>query len=103
MGSTVGLCWAFSSLASLESSMLKQGITSNPLSMEASLSPWYLGNYIGFNIPCHEYNPNIIPGLLPATAFGYYNFSCGWGGTSVSSAAGHWTADYLISGKEIST
>ncbi len=31
MGSTVGLCWAFSSLASLESNMLKQGITSNTI------------------------------------------------------------------------
>ncbi len=102
MGSTVGLCWAFSSLASLESNMLKQGITSNPQSPDASLSPWYLGNYIGFNIPCYEYNPNTIPDLLPLTAFGYYNPSCGWGG-GASSATGHWTANYLIAGKEIPT
>jgi hypothetical protein len=103
IGSTVGLCWAFSSLASLESSMLKQDITNNPQSPEASLSPWYLGNYIEFNNPCYEYNPNTIPELLPSTAFGYYNSSCGWGGGGISSASGHWTAEYLISGKEIPT
>jgi C1A family cysteine protease len=49
IGSTVGLCWDFASLASLESNMLKQGITTDLLSPEASFSPWYVGNYIGFN------------------------------------------------------
>ena len=64
MGSTVGLCWAFASLASLESNMLKQGISSSPLSSEASLSPWYLGNCIGYNYPLEQSNsPDLV--LLP--------------------------------------
>lgn len=97
MNTTVGLCWAFSSLSSLESNMLKQGITNNPYSPEASLSPWYLGNYVGFNQPYYEYNDDTIPGVQPPVTFGYYSFqSAGWGG-----GGGFWTGDYLISGKEL--
>ena len=96
MGSTVGLCWAFSSLASLESNMLKLGITNSPLSSEASLSPWYLGNYIGLNKPCYEFNSDTIPGLTPPMTFGYYFPTCGWGG-----GGAFWTGDYLISGNEL--
>jgi hypothetical protein len=97
-GSTVGLCWAFSSLASLESNMLKQGITSDPLSAQANLSPWYLGNYIGFNRPWYEFNAETIPDLEPSTPFGYYEPGYGWGG-----GGSFWTADYLIAGKELPT
>jgi len=98
VGSTVGLCWAFAGLAAMESNMLKQGITSNPYSSEASLSPWYLGNYIGFNMPCYEFNSATIPDLQPPTAFGYYFPNCGWGGSGSI-----WIGDYLIAGKEIPT
>ncbi len=98
MGAPVGLCWAFASLAGIESNMLKQGITSNPLDPNASLSPWYLGNYIGFNDPCYAFNSATIPGLLPPTTFGYFFPSCGWGG-----GGSHWVGDYLIAGKEIPT
>jgi len=98
MGSTVGLCWAFAGLAGMESNMLKQRITINPYSHEASLSPWYLGNYIGFNFPCYEFNFATIPDLQPPTTFGYFFPSCGWGG-----GGSHWLGDYLIAGKEIPT
>lgn len=96
IGSSVGVCWAFSTLASLESSMLKKGIVLTPESAEANLSPWYIGNYIGFNIPCYEFNAENIPGTEPPTAFGYYFPESGWGG-----GCSYWTADYLISGKEL--
>ncbi len=98
IGTTVGLCWAFAGLASMESNMLKQGITSNPFSPDASLSPWYLGNYIGFNVPCYEFNSATIPDLQPPTTFGYYFPNCGWGGSG-----SNWVGDYLIAGKEIPT
>ena len=71
-GSSVGVCWAFSFLASLESSMLKKGIVMSPDCEEANLSPWYLGNYIGYNVPCYEYNPDFAPGVESPLAFGYY-------------------------------
>ncbi len=98
MGAPVGLCWAFAGLAGMESNMLKQGITSNPSAPDASLSPWYLGNYIGFNDPCYTFNPETIPDLEPPTTFGYYFPSCGWGG-----GGSHWVGDYLIAGKEVPT
>jgi C1A family cysteine protease len=98
MGTTVGICWAFAGLASMESNMLKQGITNNPHSNDATLSPWYLGNYIGFNSPCYYFNSATIPDLQPPTTFGYFSLSCGWGG-----GGSHWVGDFLISGKEIPT
>lgn len=96
MGSTVGICWAFASLASLESNLLKQGISPNPASKEASLSAWYLGNYIGLNQPCYHFNHETIPGVEPPTTFGYYFPDCGWGG-----GGSFWTGDYLIAGKPL--
>lgn len=98
VGTTVGLCWAFSALSSLESNMLKQGITASPNDENANLSPWYLGNYIGYNHPYYQFNDDTFPDVEPATAFGYLskNF-LGWGGD----AGSFWVADYLLSGKEL--
>lgn len=96
LGTAVGLCWAFSALSSLESNLLKQGIVSNPNSDEANLSPWYLGNYIGYNTPCYEFNSALIPDAEPPTTFGYYQENCGWGG-----GGAFWLADYLIGGKKL--
>jgi C1A family cysteine protease len=98
VGTTVGLCWAFAGLASMESNMLKQGITENPHSHYASLSPWYLGNYIEYNFPCYDFNATSIPDLQPSTSLGYYFPDCGWGGSG-----SNWVGDYLIAGKEIPT
>ncbi len=77
--------------------MLKQGITASPQGLDASLSPWYVGNHIGFNHPCYEFNHETMPDLLPPTTFGYYELSCGWGGI------GAWVGEYLIAGSEIPT
>lgn len=96
IGTTVGLCWAFSSIACLESSMLKQGITLSPIDDDANLSPWYLGSHIGYNRPCLEFNPDLIPGVEPPTTFGYYWPGKGWGG-----GGAFWLADHLISGKPL--
>ncbi len=96
LSTTVGLCWAFASLASLESNMLKQGIHHDPLSPEASYSPWYLGNYIGYNKPYYAFNADTIPGLVPVSNFGYYAPGYGWGGEGC-----FWTANYLTAGHEL--
>ncbi len=97
LGTTVGLCWSFASLSSLESNMLKQNIVKSPENSEVNFSPWYLGNYIGYNSPCYEHNSNIIPNAEPSTSFGYYSFdTSSWGGAGSS-----WVADYLISGKKL--
>jgi len=94
INSTVGLCWAFAGLNSLESNMLKQGIVSNPEDPEANLSPWYLGNYIGYNMPSYIFNDNTLPGTVPPMAFSYTSDTGGWGG-----GGAFWVADYLVAGK----
>ncbi len=98
LGKSVGLCWAFASLASLESNLLKQGFAPGPQSPAANLSAWYLGNYIGYNRPSYEFNPYIIPGVDPPLTLGYLAEGFAWGG---GGASGTWLTDYLISGKAL--
>ena len=93
LGSSVGLCWAFASLNSFESSLLKQKIVASPTDARANLSPWHLGNYIGFNLPVYEFNPTLMPGVEPDTTFGYVKAEGGWGG-----GGGFWACDYMIRG-----
>ena len=56
IGASVGLCWAFASMASFESSLLFQGLVSNPDSPAADLSEWHLGNWNGMNNPVYTFN-----------------------------------------------
>jgi len=94
INSTVGLCWAFAGLNSLESNMLKQGIVSSSEDPEANLSPWYLGNYIGYNTPSYVFNDNSLPGTEPPLELSYTSDTGGWGG-----GGGFWVLDYLVAGK----
>lgn len=90
----VGLCWAFSSLASFESSLLKQGIASDPYSPEANLSPWHLGCHIGFNHPNYEFNDTLVGD--PPVPISYQldsTMQFGWGGSAL------FTIDFLSSGR----
>jgi C1A family cysteine protease len=101
VGTAVGLCWAFASLSSFESSLLKQGYQTDPTADEANLSPWYLGNYITYNAHPLDFNPTLwfIPvELVPATALGYNESltAKGWGG-----GGGHWTCDYINGGNSV--
>jgi hypothetical protein len=64
-GNSVGICWAMSSMAAFESSLLKQGITTDANSPTSSFSPWHLGNAIGqpplhYNDPCYVFYTNIV-------------------------------------------
>lgn len=94
INSTVGLCWAFASLNTLESNMLKQGIVNSPDDPSANLSPWYLGNYIRYNTPSYTFNNNSLPGTEPPLVLSYTSDTGGWGG-----GGGFWVADYLVAGK----
>jgi len=90
----VGICWACSSLASFESSLLKQGIVSGPDSHEANLSPWYLGCYIGYNHPNYEFNDTLVGD--PPVPISYQldsTMQYGYAGSPL------YTVDYLGTGK----
>lgn len=91
---SVGLCWAFSSLASFETSLLIQGIVTDPSSDAANLSPWYIGCYVGYNHPNYDFNPTLVGD--PPVPIGYQldkSMSLGWGGSPL------FTVDYLSTGK----
>ncbi len=98
LGKSVGLCWAFASIASLESNLLKQGIAPDPQSPAANLSAWYLGNFIEYNRPYYDFNPYIVPGVHPPLTLGYLAEGFAWGG---GGASGTWLTDFLISGKAL--
>ncbi len=90
----VGLCWAFSSLASFETSLVKQGIVTDPFSDASNLSAWYLGCYVGYNHPNYEFNPTLVGD--PPIPIGYQldeTMSLGWGGSPL------FTVDFLSTGR----
>ena len=90
----VGLCWAFASLASFESSLLKQGIVTDDKALEANLSPWHLGCHIGYNHPNYTFNPTIL-GTNPPVPVSYAldsTLQWGWGGSVL------FTVNYLSRG-----
>ncbi len=102
-GNSVGICWAMSAMAVFESSLLKQGITTDPNAPGSSFSPWHLGNAVGapplhYNEPCYVYYGDFIniPQFItePPTVFGYLapDGTNGWGGGHV-----FWLLDYLLS------
>jgi Lectin like domain/Papain family cysteine protease len=93
-GNSVGICWAMSAMSVFESSLLKQGLTTDPDSPDSSFSPWHLGNAVGhppldYNEPCYTYHGDPIDfGLYetdPLTVFGYLSpeGTNGWGGGHV--------------------
>ena len=91
---SVGLCWAFSSIASFESSLLKQGIVTDSESPEANLSPWHLGCYVGYNHPNYDFNDSPVGN--PPIPIGYQldsTMQFGWGGSAL------FTVDWLATGK----
>lgn len=101
-GNSVGICWAMSAMAVFESSLLKQGITTDADAPGSSFSPWHLGNAVGqpplhYNEPCYVYYGDIIdiPQFVtePPTVFGYLSpdGTNGWGGGHV-----FWLLDYLL-------
>jgi len=103
-GNSVGICWAMSAMAVFESSLLKQGITTNPDDPASSLSPWHLGNAVGqpplhYNEPCYVYYGDFFPPQFPLfqtdprTIFGYLSpdGTNGWGGGHV-----FWMLDYFL-------
>ena len=78
----VGLCWAYAAIASFESSMLMQGIVTNPHLREANLSPWHIGNHIGHNHPNLSFNQTAFGN--PPVPVGYAldeTLQYGWGGS----------------------
>ncbi|MBU1692768.1 MAG: hypothetical protein KJ726_03820 [Verrucomicrobia bacterium] len=103
-GNSVGICWAMSAMAAFESSLLKQGITTNPDAPESSFSPWHLGNAVGqpplhYNEPCYVYYGDLLEDFPlfvtdPPTVYGYLSpdGTNGWGGGHV-----FWMLDYLLS------
>lgn len=104
-GNSVGICWAMSAMAAFESSLLKQGITTNPDDPASSFSPWHLGNAVGqpplhYNEPCYIYYGDFFPPAFPLfmtdpqTVFGYLapDGTNGWGGGNV-----FWLLDYFLS------
>ncbi len=103
VGTAVGLCWAFASLSSFESSLLKQGYQTDPMADTANLSPWYLGNYITYNAHPLNFNGTIWLSpveLVPATTYGYNESMTakGWGG---GGGGGHWVSDYINGGNSV--
>ncbi len=103
-GNSVGICWAMSAMAVFESSLLKQGITTNPDDPASSFSPWHLGNAVGqpplhYNEPCYIYYGDFFPPAFPLfmtdpqTVFGYLapDGTNGWGGGHV-----FWMLDYFL-------
>jgi C1A family cysteine protease len=96
LGGSVGLCWAFASMASFESSLLFQGLASDPNSASVDLSEWHLGNWNGKNNPVYTFNYDFIPGTDPPATYGYTQDKPvlkGWGGDS------RFAIDYFSSGK----
>jgi len=96
LGTSVGLCWAFSSMASFESSLLMHGIVTDANAPSANLSAWHLGNWNGRNNPVYVFNNNLMPGTNPPLTFGYTQNEPvikGWGGDSRSAI------DFFSSGK----
>lgn len=104
IGNSIGICWATSAMAAFESSLLKQGFTTDPGAPGSSFSVWHLGNAIGeppleYNKPCYVYSSEPFPAWLPLfqsdppTTFGYLSpdGSDGWGGGDV-----FWLLDYLL-------
>jgi C1A family cysteine protease len=103
-GNSVGICWAMSAMATLESSLLMQGFTTDPDTPESSFSPWHLGNAVGepplrYNEPCYAYSGDFFPPEFPLfqteprTVFGYLSpeGTNGWGGGHV-----FWMLDYFL-------
>jgi hypothetical protein len=103
IGNSIGICWATSAVAAFESSLLMQGLTSNPYAPESSFSVWHLGNAVGqspleYNKPCYVYHAEPFPTQFPLfqtdppTSFGYLSTdsSDGWGGGVF------WLLDYLL-------
>ncbi|MFH1037569.1 MAG: lectin like domain-containing protein [PVC group bacterium] len=99
LGITVGACTFFANLASFESSLLNQGITSDPVSPPANLSAWHLACHVGYNNPVYEFNNQTMPGTDPPVPISYQQHEDpianpgGWGGNV------EWTIDYLSCGK----
>ena len=99
LGITVGACTFFANLASFESSLLKQGITSDPVSPPANFSAWHLACHVGYNNPVYEFNNQTMPGTDPPVPISYQQHEDpltnpgGWGGNV------EWTIDYLSCGK----
>ncbi len=91
---SVGLCWAFSNLASFESSLLLQGIVEDKNSPQANLSPWHIGCYIGYNHPNYEFNDKSLAPPFPVSyQLDKETMQLGWGGSSL------YTIDFLSTGK----
>jgi len=96
IGASVGLCWAFASIASFESSLLMQGLEKDANSQTADLSEWHLGNWNGKNNPVYTFNDNFMPETQPPATYGYTQDQPvlkGWGGDS------RFAIDYFSSGK----
>jgi len=90
----VGICWACASLASFESSLLKQGIVKDPNSIEANLSPWHLGCHIGYNHPNYEFNDTLVGDPQVPISYQLDNtMQYGYGGSPL------FTVDYLSTGR----
>ncbi len=93
-GNCIGSCWAFAAVASFESSLLKQGIVSDPDLPEANISVWHMASWNGYNYPVYVFNPDPIPDYN--ISFGYTESEPvirGWGGDH------RYAMDYLISGR----
>jgi len=91
---TVGTCWAFAACAAFESSLLRQGIVSDPESPAANLSVWHMGNWNGYNHPVYVYNSDSMPNST--LSIGYTETEPvirGWGGDY------RYATDYLIHGR----
>lgn len=96
MWNCVGLCWAFSSLASFESSLLQQGIIIDPESALVNFSPWHIGCHIGYNHPNYTFNTHLVGNpLIPINYQLDETMQYGYGGSLL------FTIDYLSTGRGV--